>query len=66
MKISEYSKSSGEQILQVIYKRAVLKSFVMFTLKHLRWCLFLNKVADLQLAGGLKEKTAAQMRSCVS
>ena len=33
---------------QVFYKKAVIKNFAIFTEKHLRSCLFLNKNAGLQ------------------
>ena len=41
-------KISERYTEQVFYKKAVLKNFAIFTEKHLRWSLFLNKNAGLQ------------------
>ena len=39
---------------EVFCKRGVLKNFIKFTEKHLRWSLFFNKVTALQPATLLK------------
>ena len=41
---------------QVFNKKAVLKNFAIFTEKHLRWSLFLNKNAGLQSWNFIKKR----------
>ena len=41
---------------QVFNKKAVLKNFAIFTEKHLRWSLFLNKNAGLQSSNFTKKR----------
>ena len=41
---------------QVFYKKAVLKSFAIFTEKHQRWSLFLNKNVGLQFWNFIKTR----------
>ena len=37
-----------EQLLELFYKKVVLKNFAIFTGKHLYWSLFVNKVCGLR------------------
>ena len=47
-KVYERLEELQLQPLEMIYKKAVLKNFAMFTGKHLCWNLFLSKVASLK------------------
>ena len=45
-------------------KKAVLKNFAIFTEKHLRWSLFLNKNVDLQSWKFIKKRLQRRFFSC--
>ena len=45
-------------------KNAVLKNFAIFTEKHLRWSLFLNKNVDLQSWNFIKKRLQRRFFSC--
>ena len=55
------SKRYNEQLFN---KNAVLKNFAIFTEKHLRWSLFLNKNVDLQSWNFIKKRLQRRFFSC--
>ena len=53
-------------LLEMFRKKDILKNFEKFTGKYLRWSLFFNKVADLELyyCNFIKSETPTEMFSC--
>ena len=47
----------------VFYKKGVLKNFAKFSVKHLCWSLFFNKVAGL-VYNFIKKETSTLVFSC--
>ena len=48
----------------MFHEKAILKKFVIFKGKHLRWGLFFIKVADLHISNCIKKEASAQIFSC--
>ena len=54
--LSSHKISGNYNVQKVFYKNAVLKNFVIFIGKHLRWNLFFNKNAGLQTCSLIKKR----------
>ena len=54
--LSSHKISGKYNVQKVFYKNAVLKNFVIFIGKHLRWNLFFNKNAGLQTCSLIKKR----------
>ena len=56
--LSPHKISGKYNVQKVFYKNAVLKNFVIFIGKHLRWNLFFNKNAGLQTCSLIKRDSS--------